>query len=57
LIAIPNIKVAAAQLAPEYFDRDKTVLKACAAIDEAGANGKKLDLLSGSAVGVFFQLS
>lgn len=37
-----NVKVAAAQLAPEYLDRDKTVQKACAAIAEAGANGARL---------------
>jgi nitrilase len=37
-----TIKVAAAQLAPEFGDRDKTVQKACLAIAEAAANGAQL---------------
>lgn len=37
-----HVKVAAAQLAPEYLDRDRTVQKACAAIAEAGKNGAQL---------------
>lgn len=37
-----NVKVAAAQLAPVFFDRDKTVQKACAAIDEAASHGARL---------------
>jgi len=36
------VKVAAAQLAPEPFDRDRTVAKACSAIEEAGRNGAQL---------------
>jgi nitrilase len=36
------IKVAAAQLAPEPFDRERTVAKACSAIEEAGRNGAQL---------------
>ncbi|HKP55252.1 MAG TPA: carbon-nitrogen hydrolase family protein [Polyangiales bacterium] len=37
-----NLKVAAAQLAPVFFDRDRTVQKACAAIEEAGGHGARL---------------
>lgn len=37
-----SIKVAAAQLAPELFDRDRTIAKACDAIAEAGRNGAQL---------------
>jgi aliphatic nitrilase len=36
------IKAAAAQLAPELFDRDRTIEKACSAIAEAGRNGARL---------------
>lgn len=36
------IKVAVAQLAPEGFDRDRTVAKACSAISEAARNGARL---------------
>jgi nitrilase len=36
------IKVAVAQLAPDGFDRDRTVAKACAAIAEAARNGARL---------------
>jgi nitrilase len=36
------IKVAAAQLAPELFDRDRTIAKACSAIAEAARNGARL---------------
>lgn len=36
------IKVAAAQLAPELYDRDRTIAKACSAIAEAGRNGARL---------------
>jgi aliphatic nitrilase len=37
-----KVKVAAAQLAPVYFDRDKSLAKACAAIEEAAAHGAEL---------------
>jgi predicted amidohydrolase len=37
-----TVKVAAAQLAPEFMDRDRTTAKAVAAILEAGANGAQL---------------
>ena len=37
-----SIKVAAAQLAPVFFDRDASVEKACDAILEAGRNGAAL---------------
>jgi nitrilase len=36
------IKVASAQLAPEFLNKKKTVEKACSAISEAGAKGAKL---------------
>jgi len=36
------IKVAAAQLAPIFLNKEKTVEKACSAISEAGKNGVKL---------------
>ena len=35
-------RVAAAQLTPVFLDKEKTVEKACAAIDEAGKNGAKV---------------
>ena len=37
-----QFKIAAAQLAPIFMDKDKTVEKACVAIAEAGKNGAKL---------------
>lgn len=37
-----NIKVAAAQLAPLFLNREKTVKKACEAISEAGEKGANL---------------
>jgi nitrilase len=37
-----NLKVAAAQLSPIFMDKEKTVDKACQAINEAGKNGAKL---------------
>lgn len=37
-----NIKIAAAQLAPIFLDKEKTVDKACQAIQEAGDQGAKL---------------
>jgi predicted amidohydrolase len=37
-----SVKVAAAQLAPVFFERERTVLKACDAIAEAGRNGAAL---------------
>ena len=36
------VKVAAAQMAPHFLNRDKTVKKACDLIAEAGKNGAKL---------------
>ena len=39
---INNIKIAAAQLAPVYLNREATVRKACEAILEAGKKGAKL---------------
>jgi aliphatic nitrilase len=38
----PLVKVAVAQIAPVYLDRDKTIAKACAAIAEAAGNGARL---------------
>lgn len=38
----PIVKVAAVQSAPDYLNREATVDKACAIIDEAGKNGAKL---------------
>ena len=35
-------KVAAAQLAPVFLNKEKTIEKACSAIEEAGRNGSKL---------------
>lgn len=35
----PTIRLAAAQLAPVFLDREATIDKACAAIEEAAANG------------------
>lgn len=37
-----QIKIAAAQLAPVFLNKEKTVEKACEAISEAGKNGAKL---------------
>ena len=37
-----TIKISAAQLSPVYLNKEKTVDKACAAIEEAGKNGAKL---------------
>ena len=37
-----NVKAAVVQLAPVFWDRDKTVAKACAAIDQAAAHGAQL---------------
>ena len=37
-----SVKIASAQLAPVFLDRDKTVTKACVAIAEAGKNGAKV---------------
>lgn len=37
-----NIRVAAAQLAPELYDRARTIDKACSAIAEAARNGARL---------------
>lgn len=39
---VNHFKVAAAQLAPVFLNKDKTVEKACEAILEAGKNGAKL---------------
>jgi aliphatic nitrilase len=38
----PRVKVAVAQLAPVYLDRDKTIAKACDAMREAARNGAQL---------------
>ena len=37
-----SIKVCAAQLTPVFLDKEKTVVKACKAIQEAGENGADL---------------
>lgn len=37
-----QIKIAAAQLAPVFLNKEKTIEKACEAISEAGKNGAKL---------------
>jgi len=37
-----NVKVAAAQVAPVYLNKEKTVEKACKTIEEAAQNGAKL---------------
>jgi aliphatic nitrilase len=39
---MPSVKVAVAQLAPEFWDRDRTIAKACSAIAEAGRQGARL---------------
>ncbi len=39
---IKQIKIAAAQLAPVFLNKEKTIEKACGAILEAGKNGAKL---------------
>jgi predicted amidohydrolase len=38
----PLLKVAAAQVAPVYLDREKTIAKACDTIREAARNGAQL---------------
>ena len=37
-----NIRIAAAQVAPVYLDKEKTIKKACKIINEAAENGAKL---------------
>ncbi len=42
MTALPAFKVAAAHLAPVFLDREKTVAKACSAIEEAARNKARL---------------